>query len=97
MFCQHTVAHFLGAAISIIDAFDFEEILKLILEGNRDLEELDSTTAQRTLKIGLIRVGVVAVTLPSFNAYSAEYIATLGAFLGLSEQVLANLAHKVVY
>ena len=39
----------------------------------------------------------VAISLPPIYACSTENIAALRTFLGISEQVLANLADKVGY
>ena len=97
MFSERSIVDLLWTAISVINAFQFEEIFELVLERDGYFEELDTSTAQGTLKLIHVDLSMsrVAISLPPFYASSTENIAALGTFLGISQQVLANLADKI--
>jgi predicted Zn-dependent protease len=88
-----TVERNVGTAVSLILAFDLEQIVHLVFEWNRYLHKCYSSAAERAS----ITIVLQNAPLPTVDATFAKSIAALIAFPRVKENILANGANKVCH
>ena len=82
---------YLRTSIPFVLAFYLEQVVHLMFEGNGDLHEGYTSTAQGTPATVVLDY----TTLPTVDATFAESVATLIALARINQNVLANRTNKV--